>query len=343
MRLAAQGVILVSILALMSCVSGPSKPTTLSQELPPDLPKEIRERFDAKEAALVDDSGTSREPAAAPAVKRSHKRRRIKLKDAAFDDPAPAMIFPLRKSELDPIWIGEKLTYAISYIGIVAGEVVLEVLPLKVMHGRKVYHVRAHASSSPVFSLIYKLNDTLESFIDFEGIFSYRFHMVLEDKKQQRDSLELYDSEKKETFYWSRWEYADQSKKQVKETTPIQPFSQDSLSSLFFLRTVPFAADSVVQFPVVSEGKSQEASCTVVRREKVRSPMGDVFAWVVRPELKSEGLLKKGGDSFIWFTDDDRRFPVKLEARVRIGSISAELIKIEPGSAPNRVNASVQH
>jgi hypothetical protein len=45
-------------------------------------------------------------------------------------------------------------------------------------------------------------------------------------------------------------------------------------------------------------------------------------------------VLEKKGDSFMWLTDDDRRFLVRLEAKVKIGSVVAELKQIELGTAP---------
>jgi len=72
----------------------------------------------------------------------------------------------------------------------------------------------------------------------------------------------------------------------------------------------------------------------VVRREMMDTPLGRIQTVVVRPEMKFQGILKKQGDSFIWLTDDDRRFVVRLEAKVRIGTIIATLKKVEPGTPP---------
>jgi len=72
----------------------------------------------------------------------------------------------------------------------------------------------------------------------------------------------------------------------------------------------------------------------VLGREDFDSPMGRVRAIKIKPEVRYHGILKKAGDSFIWLTDDDRRFILRMEARVKIGTVSVELIRLEPGSAP---------
>ncbi len=225
--------------------------------------------------------------------------------------------------------------YSISYFGVSAGDFTLEALPLKVIDGRKVYHVRGGAVSSSVFSLFYRLNDVVESFIDYDGLFSHRFHLVLDETKQTRDSLELYDSMKKQTFYWNRWNHKTNGYKETKEFGSMESFSQDSLSALYYLRHQKLEPGVVVSFPVVSEGKSFESVCTVVRRETIRTSMGEVRALVIRPEMKYQGLLKKSGDSYLWLTDDDRKIPIRLEAKVRIGTVMAVLSKMEPGVTPH--------
>jgi hypothetical protein len=68
--------------------------------------------------------------------------------------------------------------------------------------------------------------------------------------------------------------------------------------------------------------------------------MGDVQTIVIRPEMKYQGILKKSGDSALWLTDDDRRIPVRLEAKVRIGTVVANLKSVELGIPPGREPSS---
>jgi hypothetical protein len=246
--------------------------------------------------------------------------------------------YPNRRPEKEPIWIGEKGTYDITYFGVSAGEFTLEALPFKSVEDRKVYNVRGIAKSSPVFSLFYRLEDMVETFIDYDGFFSHRFHILLDETKQRRDSVELYDSVKKQTFFWNRWNHLNGKNWDYSETktfAPIQSFSQDSLSALYYVRTLPLPDGAVITFPVASEGDSWEAVVTVVRREYMETPLGRVRCVVVKPEMKYKGILKKsGGDSFIWYTDDDRRVVVRLEAKVKVGTIVATLKKWDPGTEP---------
>ncbi len=268
----------------------------------------------------------------------SKKRKGARLLDPArsfVGPPAPRPVpVPNRRPPVEPIWISERLTYQVSYLGVPAGEFVLEALPFKSVGSRRVYHLRGTAHTSKVFSIFYKLDDMVETFVDFEGFFSHRFHIALDETKQVRDSIELYDSDKKETFYWDRWDRPNQPHYENKVFSKIDPYSQDTLSSIYYLRSVPLPTGAVVTFPVVSEGNTVYAHVTVLRRETIDGPEGKVRCVVLKPEVKTHGVMTKKGDSFIWLTDDDRRFLVRLEAKVKIGTVVANLTRMEPGTPP---------
>jgi hypothetical protein len=245
-----------------------------------------------------------------------------------------AFQYPNRRPRVEPTWIGEKFSYEVTYFGVAAGLFTLEALPFQSVGDRKVYHILGTATSSKLFSLFYRLNDTVETYIDYEGLFSHRFQIILNETKQERNSLELYDSVKAQTFYWNRWNRKDAGYVETKDFKPISPFTQDSLSALYYLRTLDLPDGAVVSFPVASEGNTWEAVITVIRREMMDSPLGKVRTLVVKPEAKYQGILQKRGDSFLWLTDDDRRILVRLEAKVKIGTIVGSLKKASPGTPP---------
>jgi hypothetical protein len=318
----------------LSCVSGSIRQVNVSQELPKDLPKDLKDKFDIRETqASVSSLDDSTHIKSEGKKKKNQKRSRTPSGDSAKPQSG-VFKYPVRRPLQEPIWVGEKLVFSISYFGMAAGDFTLEVLPHKFMNRRKVYHLRGNAISSAVFSLFYRLNDVVESFVDYESFFSHRFHIVLDETKQSRDSIELNDAEKGQTYYWNRWDHKVNGYSETKLDASIERFSQDSMSALYYVRTMPLPTGAVVTFPVVSEGKNWEAVCTVVRREEVDSPLGKVKAIVIQPEMKYQGILKKSGDSFLWLTDDDRKLPLRLEAKVKIGTVVASLKKVELGTAP---------
>lgn len=351
-------VLIIISFVIQGCSSGMSRKLDFSRDLSQDLPQDLKAKFEIKDSQ---NSNLNSEPllvASPPAmksnkskIKHSKKKKNWKKssknsllvdsgieKDLKTKEPtvlSTQFVYPTRRPKSDPIWVGERFTFNISYLNVSAGEFVLEVLPFKTIGERKVYHIRGTAISSPVFSLFYRLNDVVESFMDYEGLFSHRFHLLLDESKQTRDSIELNDSEKKQTFFWNRLTHKVNGFKEVKQYGSIEAFPQDSLSSLFYLRTIPLPTVAEIVFPVANEGKSWDAICEVVGREQRDTPLGKVQTVKIKPRTRYQGVIQqKNGDSFIWLTDDDRRIPVYMEAKVKIGSIAARLKKVSFGTAP---------
>ncbi|MGZ3687658.1 MAG: DUF3108 domain-containing protein [Bdellovibrionota bacterium] len=308
---------LLILASMVACAGRRLGPLEVSDQLPQDLPHETQVKFDVQ-----------------PEVPHQEKRLRHRLRKRP-SSPTELPALASRRPEVDPIWLGEEHLFQVRYFGANAGEFGIKVLPYKQMDGRKVYHLRAEAISSPAFGLIYRLDDVLESFLDYEELFSHRFHMALDESRQSRDQLELHDQDKAETFYWNRWKDSQSGKiRESRVKAPLPKLAQDSLSALFYLRTVPLADGTTLSFPVVSQGTSFEAVATVVRRERAETPLGERPCIVVKIDTRYHGDLQKRGDTFLWLTDDERRFLVRLEAQLRVGTIVASLKGLEPGTPP---------
>lgn len=345
-------VISVVTLVSLGCGTSALRHMALTNDLPSDMPKSVRDKFEIRDTtkdqtlALIEQ--TQVDEAAKSHSQSQSKNKKKKSKGKESRDLASAkvvptntpFVYPVRRPDKDAFWVGERLTYAITYLGVSAGDFTLEVLPFKQVSTRKVFHIRGTAVTSDLFSIFYRVHDRVESFIDYEGTFSHRFHILLDETRQTREAIELNDSEKKQTYYWNHWDHKVNGLKVTNETAEIQPFSQDSVSALYYVRTVPLPTGAVFTFPVISEGKTWEAVVTVVRREEMSTPMGRKMTVVLQPEMKYQGILKKSGDSYLWLTDDEHRIPVRLEAKVKIGTVVGRLKKVELGKPPEVVQTS---
>ncbi len=343
-----------SLFLSIGCAGNSLNKIDKNTELPKELSADVKEKFEVRDLTQATAQATpvaqTTKPSpivtvleaklsrAATEAKTKGSKKKKKEKPVAEVMPSPASVtpftYPSRRPEKDPIWVGEKLTYQVTYLGIPAGTFTLEALPYKAVGDRKVYHIMAKAWNSAVFGLVYKLEDYVETFIDFEGFFSHRFHLHQDETKQVRDSQELYDSEKKQSYWWNRWDRKERGYSENKDFYSMDPFPQDTLSSLYYLRAVPLPPGGVVSFPVMSEGKPLTAYVTVVGREEVDTAAGLLQTVKLKPEAATRGVLERKGDSYMWVTDDDRRFLVKIEAKVKIGYVVVELKKIELGTAP---------
>ena len=74
---------------------------------------------------------------------------------------------------------GEKLTFSIQYGLIYAGDATLEIRNIAVIDSTKAYHIISNARTNEAFDVIYKVRDRVESFMDYDNLFSIRFEKHL--------------------------------------------------------------------------------------------------------------------------------------------------------------------
>ncbi|RKY75453.1 DUF3108 domain-containing protein [candidate division KSB1 bacterium] len=208
--------------------------------------------------------------------------------------------------------VGEKLTFLIRWGPLHAGTAVMEIPEITRVQNRKVYRVVSRAESNSFFSTFYKVRDRAESFIDIEGIFSWRFEKHLREGKFKADVIEIYDQ--KRNLVITR-----------KDTVQAPPFVQDVLSALYYVRTQDLIVGTSIAVDNYASGKIYPLEVKVLRRERVKVPAGVFDCIVVKPILKSTGIFQQKGSLKVWLTDDRRRMPVLMKSEIVIGSIVAEL------------------
>ena len=69
----------------------------------------------------------------------------------------------------------------------------------------------------------------------------------------------------------------------------------------------------------------------VIRREKISTPAGDFNTVVIKPTISLDGKFSPVGDIFVWLTDDDRKFLVRIESKLKIGKVVGVAKAIEYG------------
>lgn len=342
--------ILGILLSVSACSTPKIDPIRASNSPEVELPQEIQSQFAVKELGSNPAPSPVPTPTATaiPPVKKgkgAKKAAAAKTETAKKPEVAatPSFQYTVRRKDPVPFWIGEKQVIEVTFFGMAAGDFELETMPMKEVNGRKVYHFEGRAKSSSVFALVYRLNDKIESFVDYDGLFSHRFHMLLDQTRQRRDALELFDHVKGQVYYWNRKNHVEKGYSEIKEYKPIEPFTQDSYSAYEYARTLPLETGAVYTIPVSNEGRSWEMVLTVVRRETIDTPMGKKPAIVVKPQTRFQGVLKQNkGESYIWLSDDDRRFILRFEAEVKIGTVVGSLKKVTLGENPSNAKQAAQ-
>lgn len=229
------------------------------------------------------------------------------------------------------IYINESAVYKMKYLGVTAGYITLNTEPLTQINGEESYHFKALVKTASYYSMIYWLNDTLNSYVVRDGFLPVKYVLSQREKKQDIDDLQLFDREKLKTFFLYRKLKNGQTHKK-NEVKSIPYYFQDSFSSIYFLRGLALNIGTSVEYPIVNKAKYWILKMKVVAIETIDIMGRDVKAFKIAAETKFPGALKKSGDIFFWFATDSSRRLLKFEGKVKIGSIHGELVKFRPGT-----------
>jgi hypothetical protein len=236
-----------------------------------------------------------------------------------------------RRPVKDPFRVGEKVVMMLTYFGVSAGDASLEIKPFVQVNGRKAYHFYSKLDSSPVFSMFYKVDDYCESFVDYEQMVPLNFTLSAKETKQLREIRTFFDWKKKEADFWEKKITKESGTEEKKKNWALRPFSQNVYTALQYARVFQLKVGKTYEWRVSDEGRAWDVKATVLRKEKLKTDIGTFDTLVIRPEVETAGILQKKGEVLFWVTDDDRKFPVRLEAKIKIGKVIGYLKAIEKG------------
>ncbi len=213
---------------------------------------------------------------------------------------------------------GEKLTFAISYLGLTAATAEVQVGDFVSLKGKKCYHVITKAKVVPLVSALVRVDDIVESFFDAGGLYSRRMIKSLREGNYENDVI-------------LEFNHASRSVKEIEKSGErnfkgLPDFCHDILSAFFFFRTQELEPGKDMVLPVYAEGKVNNLRVKILRKEKVRIPLGTYNAVVVAPLLDFESIFKQEGEVTIWLSDDERHIPLMMKSKVFVSSVSAKLI-----------------
>ncbi len=256
-----------------------------------------------------------------PIVKKTKGPRQPKIEDAeGFDGRRPIV---------QPYNIGEEIVLGISYFGVEAGKFTMKVMPMVQVNGQKSYHFRYIIKSSPLFNMFYKVDDVAETFVDYNSLLPHSYEIHVDESKQVRETRTFFDHKKKKAVMWDSKKRPGKKLEKRKVKWDLNPFSQNVFSAAYYLRNFTLKVGKQLKVRVGHEGKNIEMTAKVIRRETIYTDAGKFDTFVVKPKFDIDGKFKPTGENYLWLTADDKKFIVRLESKIKIGSIVGEVQSIK--------------
>lgn len=220
---------------------------------------------------------------------------------------------------------GERIEFVLSWMGVDAGDSVMEVERLLRPGEADAWRVSSVTTSRAAVDLVYKVRNRYETWLDPRAGLSLKYIIHQDEGGKKRDLVQVHDQERNEVTLLKR-----EKGTSVSEVFKVPPGSIDTLSALYLIRERTFAVGETLRFPVFEGKKSYDLEVTVEGKERieVRGQWWETFK--LRPRVKHEGIFRAKGEMFVWMTADPRHLPVLLKTKVPVGNVTAELARYVP-------------
>jgi hypothetical protein len=276
-------------------------------------------------------------PAAGKATPK--KTSKAKKKDAAkVEKKGPrqpemedSVGFSGRRPLKDPFRVGEKVEYSLSYFNIVAGSLAMTVMPMVEVNGQKAYHFSLHAQSNSFFNRIYGVDDTAETYLSYDEMVPLNLSITLKESKQLAEARTFVDWKTLKASYWQKRVTKEKGEQSKKIDWQVLPYSQNVISAVYYMRVFSYEPGKQYAFRVADEGKNIVFSAEVLRKEKLKTDVGEFNTIVLKPKITVDGNFAPVGDILFWMTDDDRKLIVRIEAKIKLGTLVAKLRSLDKG------------
>ena len=228
--------------------------------------------------------------------------------------PEPGYVFPARQT----------LTYSVDWRVFTAGTAVFHLEQVAAPAGPQM-KVSATADTVGATNMIFPVVDKFEAGFDARTGCSTGFSKTLSEGRRKVSS-DL-------SFNYAAGKQNETSKNLVKGTTVTRQANvpacvQDSLSSIFYVASRPLVVGQEVRFPLADSMRTVTVAMKVEGKEEIKTPAGTFQTIRVQPTAE-EGVVKNRGTITIWYTDDARKMPVQIRARLFWGTITFHLQSYE--------------
>jgi hypothetical protein len=262
-----------------------------------------------------------------PMIQSENNRQTIKYIQSDTVTAAPTDT--LRKVANVAFTSGEYLKFDINYGFVTAGEATLSVSDT-VYNDRDCFDIDFNLNSKPFFDVFYKVRDHYSTVIDKQGMFPWRFEQQIREGGFSRDFMAYFD-------------HINQIAVTSEGQFPIPSYVQDIMSAFYFTRTIDFSSfkpGDKVYLKNFYKDSTYELDVKYKGKQTIEVEAGKFNCIVVEPLAKEGGLFKSEGKIHVWLTDDDRRIPVLVMAKIIIGSVEAELVEYKGIVGP--INAKIK-
>lgn len=216
-----------------------------------------------------------------------------------------------------PFSSGERLSYDITWLAMRAGVATMSVQADSSSDEHRRVRFETVAQSSPIVTKFYPVDNRVASLVDLASFLPLRMTFHRREGKRKNDF---------EYTFRHQEGMVTAVKDGKTDELQIPGDAQDAISCLYYVRkTLPLTPGASEALNVHHDKKNYKLEVRVEALETLEGSWGKTETARVLVIMPFQGIFLNEGNLRVWFTTDDRRVPVRMKAKVVIGSIVAEL------------------
>ncbi|MFK7748423.1 MAG: DUF3108 domain-containing protein [Kordia sp.] len=221
----------------------------------------------------------------------------------------------------DAFETGEWFKFRIHYGIINASYATLEVKDGS-LDGKNVYHVVGNGKTTGFASIFFKVNDNYESYFDKKTGKPYKFIRNIDEGGHTKNVEIDFDYKKKKAL-------VNNKKHNTKSEYDIEKNVQDMVSAFYYLRNnydvTKIKEGEEVVLNMFFDKENFKFKLKFLGRETMKTKFGKVPCLKFRPYVQAGRVFKESESLTLWVSDDENRVPIRIKAKLMVGSLKADL------------------
>ncbi|GAB4331003.1 MAG: hypothetical protein OHK0038_05560 [Flammeovirgaceae bacterium] len=222
---------------------------------------------------------------------------------------------------------GETLTYLAHYGFIHAGEAVVHLDEnIHQLNNRPCYKVDVDGRTTGAFSMMVKVKDKWQSYIDTTSIMPHQFYRDISENKYRLQETTIFDQAGQKVKVKK---IKKDGKIQEKYYDKVPTYSQDLVSGYYYLRTINYdkmMAGDTIKLHAFFEDSVYDFKLKYLGKEKLSTKFGKVETYVMSPIMPNNKMFDGENSIKFWVSADVNRVPLKVRAKMFIGAVEVDLI-----------------
>lgn len=218
---------------------------------------------------------------------------------------------------------GEILKFKINYGWFKASEATLSVTASE-LRGEKMYHLVGEGRTTGMLDVFFKVRNRFESYLGMNDGYSHRFiRNTSEGGHIKNKMIDFFQNESRAVVH--------NYKKDTVSEHQLTSYTQDMISSYYHLREIvdinDIQAGDEFVLNMFFDEENYPFKVKYEGDEILQTDFGTVKTMIFKPYVQADRVFKEKESVTIWVSKDKNKIPIKMEAKLAVGSLTAHLFE----------------